>query len=350
MTGENGVGKTNILEAISYLSPGRGLRRAVAEQVGKLHSNGAWTVFASLDSPSDMVNIGTGLQFTANGLEPGRKLHINGSLAKSSDMLLDYCRVLWLTPAMDGLFTGPSSDRRRFLDRLVLAVDPMHGRRVNDFEKAMRARNKLLDEPNPDGTWLDAIEAQMAELGAAIACARHELVHLLSDLINRNRLEASPFPDASLALNGVLEDKGELAASDLELEYARHLRDNRARDARAGRTLEGPHRSDLRVLHAPKNMPAELSSTGEQKALLIGITLAHAQLVAETTRFTPILLLDEIAAHLDGLRRAALFDMLESLGCQAWMTGTDANLFSALKGRAKFCTICDGDIQDEGDG
>ena len=346
LTGENGAGKTNILEAVSFLSPGRGMRRASYDTVGKSGGSGAWTVFARLNGPQGETSIGTGLQETAHGVDKQRKVHINGTLAKTSDALLEYSRILWLTPSMDGLFTGPASDRRRFLDRMVLAVDPQHGRRVANFEKSMRARNKLLSEDAPDPAWLDATEAQLSELGVAVASARHELVTLLSSVIVRNNDPSSPFPDAVVSLSGSLESEiGEFAASDLELEYLQRLKDSRRIDARAGRTLEGPHRSDLIVHHRPKSMPAGQCSTGEQKALLIGMLLAHARLVGEMAGFAPILLLDEIAAHLDEGRRSALYDMIDDLGCQAWMTGTDRDLFRALDNRANFLTVEEGAVR-----
>ena len=346
LTGENGAGKTNILEALSFLSPGRGMRRAAYDTVAMAGGTGAWTVFAKLCGPHGETSIGTGLQETAHGVESQRRVHVNGVLAKSSEALLEYSRILWLTPSMDGLFTGPAADRRRFLDRMVLAVDPGHGRRVKDFEKSMRARNKLLAEDYPDPAWLDATEAQLAELGVAVASARHELSNLLSAVIVKNNDPASPFPDARISLSGSLEAEiGEVAASDLELEYSQRLKDSRRIDARAGRTLEGPHRSDLIVHHRPKSMPAALCSTGEQKALLTGLVLAHAKLVGEMAGFSPILLLDEIAAHLDEGRRSALYDMIDALGCQAWMTGTDRELFKALDNRANFLSVEDGSVQ-----
>lgn len=345
LTGENGAGKTNILEAVSFLSPGRGLRRASYDSVGKAGGSGAWTVFAQMQGAEGEIKIGTGLQETAHGVENSRKVHINGVQAKTSDELLDHSRILWLTPSMDGLFTGPASDRRRFLDRLVLAVDPAHGRRVGDYEKTMRSRNKLLSEDYPDAGWLDATESQLAELGVAIASARHEIVTLLSEVIVRNNDPASPFPDALVSISGALENQtSEMAASDLEVEYMDRLRNNRRIDARAGRTLEGPHRSDMIVHHRPKSMPASQCSTGEQKALLIGLLLAHARLVGEMHDATPILLLDEVAAHLDEGRRAALYDMIDALGCQAWMTGTDKSLFKALDNRATFLRVSEGEV------
>jgi DNA replication and repair protein RecF len=291
------------------------------------------------------VRIGTGLQETAHGVENSRKVHINGVQTKTSDELLEHSRILWLTPSMDGLFTGAASDRRRFLDRLVLAVDPAHGRRVSDYEKTMRARNKLLSEDYPDPTWLDATETQLAELGVSVASARQELVTLLAEVIIRNNDPDSPFPDALVSLSGSLETEiSEIPASDLEVLYLDRLRNSRHIDARAERTLEGPHRSDMIVQHRPKSMPASQCSTGEQKALLIGLLLAHARLVGEMHDATPILLLDEVAAHLDEGRRSALYDMIDALGCQAWMTGTDRDLFKALDNRATFLTVDDGKV------
>lgn len=341
--GENGAGKTNILEAISFLSPGRGMRRASYDQIGTAGGNGSWTVFAKVTGAAGDVSIGTGLPETLHGVEKQRKTHINANLSKTSDGLLEHVRVLWLTPAMDGLFTGPAGDRRRFLDRLVLAIQPSHGRRVTDFEKLMRSRNRLLAEDHVDAAWLDATEVQLAEHSVAIGAARQEVVSLLSAAIVRNHDPASPFPDAHITVSGTLEEQiRDLPAAQVEREYLERLQANRAMDARAGRMLEGPHRSDLVAEHRPKAMPAHLCSTGEQKALLTGLVLAHADLVAEMAGFTPILLLDEIAAHLDEGRRAALYDLLDRIGCQSWMSGTDRDLFKALDNRASFFNVLGG--------
>ncbi len=242
---------------------------------------------------------------------------------------------------MDSLFSGPAGDRRRFVDRLVLSVDAAHGRRALDYERAMRSRNRLLSDGRFDPAWLDGLETQMAELGSAIWAARRELVALLAGMIERGQDE-SPFPKASLALAGFLDDQPGLSAGDLEDAFARELRDGRMRDASAGRTLVGPHRADLLIRHHAKDMEAARSSTGEQKALLVGIVMAHARLVAEMTGATPLLLLDEIAAHLDDGRRASLFDLIDALGGQALMTGTDASMFAALGDRAQFLFVHDG--------
>lgn len=357
LTGENGAGKTNLLEAVSFLSPGRGLRRTTYDRVAQqlapdLPSNhdpqaGTWAVHVTMEGAEGPVDIGTGLQIGASGLETQRRVHINSALSKSSDALLEQSRILWLTPAMDGLFTGSTSDRRRFLDRLVLAIDPGHGRRVADFEKAMRSRNKLLEDRSADAVWLDGIEAQMAETGVAVAFARRELIALLRGIIAKG--PGGPdavFPNADLSLQGTLEDLlVDGAAVDLEDNYRAQLARNRPRDSAAGRTLEGPHKTNLAVRHGPKNMEAALCSTGEQKALLTGIVLAHAQLVSEVSGMRPLLLLDEIAAHLDEGRRAALFDIIDTIGCQTWMTGTDKPMFASLGDRGQFFQVASGAVK-----
>ncbi|MFB9978845.1 DNA replication/repair protein RecF [Mesorhizobium kowhaii] len=343
-SGDNGAGKTNLLEAISLLTPGRGLRRAPYADVAREGGDGGFALHARLDGPDGQVEIGTGISGGDGAGEGGRRVRINGASARSAEDMLEWLRVVWLTPAMDALFTGPAADRRRFLDRLVLAIDPGHGQRAIDYEKAMRGRNRLLTEGSRDDRWFEAIETQMAETGVAIAAARAEMVRLLAAMIDRLP-DTGPFPQADIGLSGDLE--AEIAAApavDVEERFRRTLADGRDRDRAAGRTLEGPHRSDLVVRHRPKAMPAELCSTGEQKALLVGIVLSHARLTGEMSGMTPILLLDEIAAHLDGGRRAALFSILEDLNCQAFMTGTDAALFSSLKGRAQFLTVDHGTV------
>lgn len=341
--GENGAGKTNLLEAVSLLTPGRGLRRAPYAEVAREGAAGGFAVHASLDGPQGPFEIGTGTIGVETNGDAGRRVRINATQTAAEE-LLEWLRVLWLTPAMDALFTGPAADRRRFLDRLVLAIDAGHGRRAQDYEKAMRGRNRLLAEGSRDGVWFDAIETQMAEAGTAIAAARAEMVRLLAAMINR--LPQGPFPQADLALSGMLEATvGHAPAVDIEETFRLALASGRERDRAAGRTLDGPHRSDLLVRHRPKSMPAELCSTGEQKALLVGIVLAHARLTGEMSGSVPILLLDEIAAHLDAGRRAALFSILEELGCQTFMTGTEASLFSSIIGRAQFLTVDHGTVR-----
>ena len=344
LTGDNGAGKTNLLEAVSLLTPGRGLRRAPYAEVAREGGDGGFALHARLDGPAGPVEIGTGVLGGEAG-ENGRRVRINGAPARSAEDMLEWLRVVWLTPAMDSLFTGPAGDRRRFLDRLVLAIDAGHGQRAIDYEKAMRGRNRLLAEGSRDGAWFDAIETQMAETGTAIAAARAEMVRLLAAMIARLPGD-SPFPQAEIGLAGELEAAvGAMPAVDAEERFRRALAAGRERDRAAGRTLEGPHRSDLVVRHRPKAMPAELCSTGEQKALLVGLVLSHARLTGEMSGLAPILLLDEIAAHLDAGRRAALFSILEELNCQAFMTGTDAALFSSLAGRAQFLTVDHGTVQ-----
>ncbi|MGB3645163.1 MAG: DNA replication/repair protein RecF [Mesorhizobium sp.] len=339
-TGDNGAGKTNLLEAVSLFTPGRGLRRAPYGEVAREGGDGGFALHAAIDGPEGEVEIGTGMIAG----EASRRVRINGAPARSADAMLEWLRVVWLTPAMDALFTGPAGDRRRFLDRLVLAIDAGHGQRALDYEKAMRGRNRLLSEGSRDGAWFEAIETQMAETGVAIAAARAELVRLLVAMIEKLPAD-SPFPQAELALSGDLETQiAALPAVEVEENFRRALAGGRERDRAAGRTLDGPHRSDLQVRHRPKAMPAELCSTGEQKALLVGIVLSHARLTGEMSGMRPILLLDEIAAHLDTGRRAALFSILDELDCQTFMTGTEPALFSALAGRAQFLTVDHGTV------
>lgn len=335
LTGANGSGKTNLLEAISFLSPGRGLRRVAYPEIAREGGPGHWAVSVQLESEEGETALGTGLQPGPNG-ELQRRIRINNAPAKSSEALSEHISILWLTPSMDTLFTGAASERRKWLDRMVLAIDKSHGSRVNAFEKAMRQRNRLLDEAPHQTVWLEGLEAQMAEFAIAIATARAELVSLLEQSMAMLHAEQEAFPLALLALEGRLEaDAFNRAAVDSEESYRQTLAGMRSRDRAAGRTLEGPHRSDLKVRHAPKDMPAAKCSTGEQKALLLGTVLAHAHLVAQRNQRAPVILLDEVAAHLDETRRLALFDILDRLGCQAWVTGTDARVFAPLKDRAQ---------------
>lgn len=326
LVGDNGAGKTNLLEAVSQLTAGRGLRRAQLDDIRRKDADSGWSVAARLDGPFGETRIGVGHAPGATG----RRIRIDGADAKSSEQLLEHMRVLWLLPAMDGLFTGPAGDRRRFLDRLVLAVDPGHGRRVADLEKTLRARNRLLDEGGAQA-FLDAVEAQLAPLAVAVSYARRETVALLQARIRAQDDLGLPFPRAGVALAGDFEAEADgRPASELEDWYRELLAAMRGRDRAAGRTLSGPHRSDLEVRHLAKDMPASLASTGEQKALLIGLVLAHAEVTSVTAGMTPVLLLDEVAAHLDPGRRKALFARLADLGLQVLMTGTDARLFADL--------------------
>ena len=342
-SGDNGAGKTNLLEAISLLAPGRGLRRATYAEMTREGQVGGFAVHAVVSGPGGDCEVGTGTSGMDPGKETGRRIRINGS-SKPAEALLEWLRVTWITPSMDALFTGPASDRRRFLDRLVLATEPGHGQRALAYEKSMRNRNRLLTDGPNDRAWFEAIESQMAESGTAIAAARVETLKLLSAMIDA--MPDGPFPKSELALSGFLETRiSANPAVEVEEEFRLALASGRERDRAVGRTLEGPHRSDLVVRHRPKDMPAELCSTGEQKALLVGIVLSHARLCGEVFGNVPVLLLDEIAAHLDSGRRAALFSILEELGCQTFMTGTDASLFASVRGHAQFLTVDHGNVK-----
>lgn len=336
LTGPNGAGKTNLLEAVSLLSPGRGLRRASFDTVQASGSDSGWAVAATVEAEEGPTDIGTGA--TPDG---GRRVRINGANARSIESMSEYLRVLWLTPSMDGLFSGPASERRRFLDRLVTTLIPSHSAAVSDYERTMRQRNKLLDE-NGNSAWLSAIEAQMAELGAAVHLARTDSLLHLETLIGQSLVDES-FPAAHLALTPLFEEWHEgTSAAELETALRTAWQGSRGVDRAAGRTILGPHRVDLEVTYRQKGVPAALGSTGEQKALLIGLILAHARLVKLRTRITPFLLLDEIAAHLDPDRRRALFEALEALATQCFLTGTDRVLFEALGSRAQMVTVRDG--------
>jgi DNA replication and repair protein RecF len=308
LSGDNGAGKTNILEAVSLLAPGRGLRGAALSEMARQGGSGAFAVAARTAD----AEFGTG---TLADAPERRQVRINGAPA-AVNSLSERLAILWLTPAMDRLFTGSAGDRRRFLDRLVLALEPGHAHHASRYEAAMRARNKLLAEERQDTDWLSALEAQMGEHGAELSAARVRTIADLADAIDAG--QDTGFPKAGIALDGWKEAHlGEI------------LRANRGRDAAAGRAIEGPHRQDMSVTYLAKGRPAASSSTGEQKALLLGLVLAHAELVAERRGAPPILLLDEVAAHLDPGRRAALFARLEGRG-QVWMTATESALFDGI--------------------
>jgi DNA replication and repair protein RecF len=337
LVGPNGAGKTNILEAISFLAPGRGLRYATLEDVAFSEGDGSWAVSAEVEGALGIVTLGTGIDPpSVQSTVTSRRARIDREPA-SAAAFAAHLRVLWLVPAMDSLFSGPASDRRRFLDRLVLAIDPEHAARVSALERALRSRNRLLEQPRPDSHWLDAIEHETAELAVAVATARAQGVELLAAaLVARND---EMFPSAELSLDGWMEAIARsYPAVELEDRYRDVLRENRERDAAAGRTLDGPHVSDLKVTYAAKAIAARDASTGEQKALLIGLVLGHANLIAELTGCAPILLLDEVVAHLDPSRRAALFDALDRLGAQVLMSGADRAAFSAIASSAQ--VIC----------
>jgi DNA replication and repair protein RecF len=328
--GENGAGKTNLLEALSLFSPGRGLRRADLAECARLGGSGGFSVAVELEEDGELRPMGLGLEPGPDGLE--RVNRIDRAPVASARAFADHVRLVWLTPAMDPLLSGPAGERRKFLDRLVLAIDPGHGARVGQFERALRGRNKLLEEGGR-AAWLDAVEREAAELGVAIAAARSECVSRLSGAILAERDDSSPFPWAGLALQGEVEALVAAApALEAEERYRVLLREGRARDAAAGRTLVGPHVADLEVTHGPKGAPAARASTGEQKALLVGVVLAHARLVADMSGMAPIALLDEIAAHFDPRRREALFAALARIGGQAFLTGADPAAFAGLEG------------------
>ncbi len=349
LLGSNGAGKTNLLEAISLLAPGRGLRRATLDQFAARGPEGAhapgWAVSAVVEGAYGEVTLGTGVE--ADGEARARRCRIDGETVGSAAAFATHLRVVWLTPDMDGLFLGPPSERRRFLDRLVLAVDAEHGARVNALERALRARNRLLEEPSTDPRYLDAVEQELAALAIAVAAARMETVRRLAAGIAQGRAagsdDSSPFPWATVALDGEVERAlAREPATLVEDQYRLALRAARARDRAAGRTLEGPHLTDLLVGHGPKAIPAGQGSTGEQKALLIGLAVAHARLVAEMAGITPVMLLDDVVAYLDPERRTALFAALDALGGQVWMTGADPSAFATLAGRAETFTVTPG--------
>lgn len=369
IAGANGSGKTNLLEALSLLSPGQGLRRAAFADIPRAGGDGGFAVAAHVHTLNGAADIGTGLQPGTTGQLPGgrsrrsgegegegegsarsaRIVRIDGVAQSGSGVLADYLEIVWVTPAMDGLFTGSGTERRRFLDRLILCFDPGYRRIAGRFERAMTSRNKLLGDGSRDNAQLSGFEIVMAETGVAVAAARLEAVSALGRIVGERKARDanSAFPWCTLRLEGGLEDDlARMPAVEAEDAYARVLRESRERDRGAGRTLDGPHRSDLIVGHGPKQMAARLCSTGEQKALLLGLVLAHAELLtARQEGAAPILLLDEITAHLDEHRRAALFEEILRLRAQAWMTGTDANAFDALRGRAQFWAVEEGKVR-----
>ena len=347
LTGPNGVGKTNLLEAISFLMPGRGLRRATLEEVAFAEGDGGWAASAEIEGALGLATLGTGIEPPgAAGATSSRLCRIDREPVPSAIAFADHLRVIWLTPAMDGLFSGPASERRRFLDRLVVAVDAEHRSRVSALERALRSRNRLLENPRPDTHWLDAVEHETAELAVAVAALRAETVQRLQASLAASRDAHAAFPFAEVSLAGWMEDMLlPHSATETEDRYRERLRENRARDAAAGRTLDGPHLSDLFVVYGPKNIAAADASTGEQKAVLIRLVLAHAALVAGMTGYAPVLLLDEAVAHLDPSRRNALYGALDALGAQVWMTGADPAAFYDIAHRAEIFTVAPGYVE-----
>jgi len=344
LTGENGAGKTNVLEALSMFTPGRGLRRADLGDLARIGGSGRWAASLALESDRDLMQLGTGIEPAEGG--SARRCRIERAPVGSARAFADHLRLVWLTPAMDGLFAGPAGERRRFLDRLVLAVDSDHGSRVSALERALRNRNRLLEEGMRDAAWLDAAEQELAGLAIGVSAARMETVTRLAALIAAGRDEASPFPWAEIALEGEIERMlPAMPSLEVEDRYREMLRANRGRDAAAGRTLIGPQASDLAVLHGPKQAEAGRCSTGEQKALLVGLVLAHARLVAAMTGMAPLVLLDEIAAHFDPRRRAALYEELGRLGGQVWMTGADPQAFEGMGAKAQLFRVLQGRVE-----
>ncbi|MBT3810576.1 MAG: DNA replication/repair protein RecF [Rhodospirillaceae bacterium] len=344
LTGANGAGKTNLLEALSFLAPGRGLRRAALPDVARVHAGAAatsWAVAAQVEGADGAVALGTGMEASTNGGPARRAVRIDGEPARGQAAFAERISMIWLAPDMDRLFMEGGSGRRRFVDRMVYGFDPEHARRIAVYEQATRGRQKLLREGSGDSVWLAAEEETMATTGIAISAARREVVARLDAAIAAEAdARTRPFPRAGLAYEGEVET---WLAEGPALEAEDRLRDTlaagRARDADAGRALHGPHRSDLVVHNHDKDMAAALCSTGEQKALLIAIVLAHAHLLGLTRGAAPVLLLDEVAAHLDQERRAALAERIVSLGAQAWLTGTDRHLFEAFGSSAQMFEV-----------
>ena len=347
LVGANGAGKTNLLEALSFLAPGRGLRRARLDEAchrARAAEQGAnWAVAATLDTPDGRLAIGTGLEPPrSEGGLPRRVVRIDGRAAQSQTALGRHVAVVWLTPQLDRLFLDGPGERRRFLDRLVTALHPEHAGDVAAYENALRQRARLLGEGNRDPHWFTALEDTMARHGVALAANRADTVQRLDAAA---RLGVGPFPRAALAMAGEVDGWiATMAALDAEDRLRAGLAAARLRDAESGTTSVGPHRSDLAVRHLDLDLPAAEGSTGQQKAILVSIALAHARLVAMSRGRPPLLLLDEIAAHLDAERRVALFDEVVALGAQSWMTGTDAELFKPLAGRAQMLRVADGSI------
>ncbi|HEC14334.1 MAG TPA: DNA replication/repair protein RecF [Rhodospirillales bacterium] len=346
LTGVNGAGKTNLLEALSFLAPGRGLRRSRLADATRREADGedsarTWAVAARIETKDGPVDLGTGLEVKDGGRER-RVVHIDGMVEKSQAALADYLSVQWLTPQMDRLFQEGPSARRRFLDRLVFGFDPAHAGRVSAYNHAMRERSRLLCARRREPEWLSALEDTMASKGVAVAAARSELAARLGDFC---ATAPGSFPRAGIEVCGALESwLGEGPALVAEDKLRAALARSREKDGETGGAETGPHKSDMKVHHLEKGREAEICSTGEQKALLISLVLASARMQAQDRGTPPLLLLDEVTAHLDSERREALFEELEELGAQAWMTGTDAALFAPLKGNALFLKVEDSRI------
>jgi DNA replication and repair protein RecF len=311
--------------------------------------DGSWAVSAEIEGMLGLSTLGTGIDAPAGGdTATNRKCRIDRENVGSATGFAEHLRVVWLTPSMDPLFNGPASERRRFLDRLVLAVDAQHSSRVNALERSLRSRNRLLEDSRGDPHWLDAIEHETAEVAVAVAAARAETVSRLAGALAATRDQAPAFALPDIALDGWMEKMlPEHSAIEIEDRYRELLKENRVRDAAAGRTLDGPHRSDFLVTHAGKGIAAAEASTGEQKALLIRLVLAHSRLIKEMTGYAPVMLLDEVVAHLDPMRRAALYDAIAALGAQVWMTGADPAAFGDIAGRAAMFLVEAGRVRSK---
>ncbi|WP_240796850.1 DNA replication/repair protein RecF [Terasakiella sp. SH-1] len=345
LTGSNGAGKTNILEAVSLLAPGRGMRRAKAAELARRDdgcdedSGRAWGVAATVQTTGGPVDIGTGREETGkkSGTRERRVVRIEGESARGQSVLADYVDVVWLTPQMDRLFLDGAIARRRFLDRLVYGFDPKHAGRMNAYEHGLRERAKLLKTGRNDDRWLSGLEEQMATKAVAVAAARKDIGQRLNILAVEGY---GPFPGARLSPTGMIESwLDEFSALEVEDKFRAFLAEHRSIDAQVGGARDGVHKSDLQVRHVPKDQPADVCSTGEQKALLTGMVLANTKALALDRGRIPLLLLDEVGAHLDEDRRTALFEAIRAMGAQAWMTGTDRDMFNSLSGHANFFEV-----------
>jgi len=351
LTGPNGAGKTNLLEALSFLVPGRGLRRAKLSEITRRAADGVvaarqWAVAAKLSVGDNEIDIGTGCEIGANDNDRGRDKRvtkIDGTVVKSQAELGRYTSAQWLTPQMDRLFLEGASGRRRFVDQLIYGLDPEHAGPVAAYDHSLRSRNKLLREGNLEPQWLDSIEESMARHGIALVVRRLEVVARLQAVCRAGK---GAFPGSEIAMAGQVED---WLASEPALTVEDRFRDalltSRPSDAVIGSTSVGPHRSDFAVRHGDTGMAADICSTGEQKALLIGIVLAAARLQTEERGYTPLLLLDEITAHLDKARRVSLFELILDLGAQAWITGTEDEIFAPLGEQVQHFAINQGEFE-----
>ncbi len=349
LTGPNGAGKTNVLEAVSMLAPGRGLRGDEFSTLARTPLARQWAVAANVILPAGPVQLGTAWHAAEEGEDASsanRSAMVDGVPYKTAGALAGHLRLLWLTPAMDRLFAGSPGERRRFFDRLVGLFDHDHAARINKFEKLMRERNRVLLDPQSDAIWLSSIETQMAEHGVAIAAARSHAIRVIAQHFDRGQ-STGPFPWGRVTQLGELElQVSHLPAVEVEESYKRTLHDERVLDRAAGRCLRGPHRSDFEVVHGPKSMTADACSTGEQKALLLGLILAQAEAAKAVLGAAPVLLLDEVTAHLDSARRAGLFKLLDDLGGQVWMSGTDALLFDGIAPSAVVYKVENGHLSE----